>query len=41
MMTVMDVASVLKGLAPRRLEAPCVTLVSQSIFERLGDKESP
>jgi hypothetical protein len=28
-----DIASVLKGLAQRRLEASCVTLVSQSIFE--------
>jgi hypothetical protein len=33
MMTMKDAASVLKGLAQRRLEASCGTLISQSIFE--------
>jgi hypothetical protein len=34
MMTMKDTTSALKGLAQRHLEAPCATLVSQSIFGR-------
>jgi hypothetical protein len=32
MMIARDAASVLNGLAQRRLEAPCATLISQGVF---------
>jgi hypothetical protein len=38
--TVKDAVSVQKGLAQRRLEAPFVTLVSQSIFEHEATSSS-
>jgi hypothetical protein len=41
MMIAKDAASVLKGLAHRRLEAPCATLISQSIFERQATLSKP
>jgi hypothetical protein len=38
--TMKDTTSVMKGLAQRHLEAPCATLISQSIFERQATPSS-